>query len=156
MTTHARFWPIEEKDIQGCAEVFIEVFGNEPWNEEWHIADAKARLEEMYHTPGFHGVLAASGDEVLGFAMGYTEQWQRGKRHFYLQEICVLAEHRRLGVGTGLVHVLCRDLMTMDVEAIYLLTAREGPAQAFYEKLGFDVNPKMIVMGKYLDMEDAT
>jgi hypothetical protein len=44
--------------------------------------------------------------------------------------------------------------MAMDVEAIYLLTAREGPAQGFYEKLGFDVNPKMVLMDKYL--EDVT
>ncbi|MBN1977191.1 MAG: GNAT family N-acetyltransferase [Anaerolineae bacterium] len=151
MTTSARFWPIEEKDIPGCAEVFVEVFGSEPWNEQWHAVDAQARLEEMVHTPGFHGVLAASDEEMLGFAMGHTEQWQRGTKHFYLQEICVRTEHQRCGLGSGLMHVLCQDLTAMDVEAIYLLTARDGPAQAFYERLGFDANPGMIMMGKYLD-----
>jgi hypothetical protein len=44
----------------------------------------------------------------------------------------------------------------LDVEAIYLLTAREGPARAFYEKLGFDVNSRMVMMGRYLDKEEAT
>jgi aminoglycoside 6'-N-acetyltransferase I len=151
MADWARFWPIEEKDIQGCAEVFVTVFGNPPWNENWDIADAKARLEEIYHTPGFHGIFVASDYETLGFAMGHTEQWRRGKKHFYLQEICVRTEHQRRQVGTNLIRVLCQDLMAMDVEAIYLLTARVGPAQAFYEKLGFDVNPRMIMMGKYLD-----
>jgi aminoglycoside 6'-N-acetyltransferase I len=151
MTTHVRFWPIEEKDIPECAKVFAAVFGNEPWNEEWRVADAQARLEEMVHTPGFHGLLVASDDELLGFAMGHTEQWQRGKKHFYLQEICVLPDYQQRGLGSGLVHVLCQDLMAMDVEAIYLLTAREGLAQAFYEKNGFATNPEMIMMGKYLD-----
>jgi ribosomal protein S18 acetylase RimI-like enzyme len=155
MADWARFWPIEEKDIPDCAEVFVKVFGNEPWNEEWHIADARARLEEIYHTPGFHGIFVASDYEMLGFAMGYAEQWRRGKKHFYLKEMCVLTEHQRRGVGTNLIHVLCQDLMTMDVEAIYLLTAREGPAQAFYERLGFDVNPKMIMMGRYLNEGDV-
>ncbi|MBN1813348.1 MAG: GNAT family N-acetyltransferase [Anaerolineae bacterium] len=151
MTTLARFWPIEEKDIPECAEVFTAVFGGEPWNEAWHVADAQARLEEMVRTPGFHGVLVASDDKLLGFAMGHTEQWQHGKKHFYLQEICVLPDYQQRGLGSGLVQVLCRDLMALDVEAIYLLTARKSPAQAFYEKLGFDVNPEMIMMGKYLD-----
>jgi ribosomal protein S18 acetylase RimI-like enzyme len=45
--------------------------------------------------------------------------------------------------------------MAMDVEAIYLLTAREGPAQAFYERLGFNVNPEMIMMGKYLEERES-
>ena len=53
-------------------------------------------------------------------------------------------------------YVLCQDLTAMGVEAIYLLTAREGPAQAFYEQLGFDINPRMIMMGKYLDEGEAT
>jgi aminoglycoside 6'-N-acetyltransferase I len=150
MTTRVRFWPIEKKDIPKCAEVFAAVFGNEPWNEEWHVADAQARLEEMAYTPGFHGVLVASDDELLGFAMGHMEQWQRGKKHFYLQEMCVLPCYQQRGLGSSLVQALCRDLMAMGVEAINLLTARGGPAQAFYEKLGFDVNPEMIMMEKYL------
>jgi aminoglycoside 6'-N-acetyltransferase I len=155
MTIATRFQPIEEKDIPDCTEVFVAVFCDEPWNEAWHVADAQARLEEMVHTPGFHGVLVASDDELLGFAMGHTEQWQRGKKHFYLQEMCVLPDYQRRGLGSGLVQMLCRDLMAMDVEAIYLLTARGGPAQAFYEKLGFDVNPEMIMMGRYLNEEKA-
>jgi aminoglycoside 6'-N-acetyltransferase I len=155
MTTRVRFWPIEEKDIPECTKVFAAVFGDEPWNEEWHVADAQARLEEMAHTPGFHGVLVASDDEILGFAMGHTEQWQCGKKHFYLQEMCVLPDYQQRGLGSGLMQVLCRDLMAMGVEVIYLLTARGGPAQAFYERLGFDVNPEMIMMGKYLSEEKA-
>jgi ribosomal protein S18 acetylase RimI-like enzyme len=156
MANRARFWPIEERNIPDCAEVFVEVFRGEPWNEAWHVTDAQARLEEMVHTPGFHGVLAASDDKILGFAMGHTEQWQRGQKHFYLKEMCVLADHQRSGIGTGIMQTLCDDLVKLNVEAIYLLTAREGPAQAFYERLGFDVNPRMIMMGKHLDERDAT
>jgi aminoglycoside 6'-N-acetyltransferase I len=156
MADFARFRPIEEKDIPDCAEVFVEVFGNEPWNEEWHIADAQARLEEMAHTPGFQGVLAASDGKALGFAMGYMEQWQRGKKHYYLKEMCVVPRHQRSGIGTGIMQTLCNDLAKLDVEAIYLLTARGGPAQAFYERLGFDINPRRIMMGKYLGEGETT
>ena len=130
MADWARFSPIEEKDIPDCAEVFVEVFGNEPWNEEWHIADARARLEEIYHTRGPYGVIAIEDGEAVGFAMGHTEQWRRGKKHFYIKEMCALTDRQRHGLGTGLMKTLCSDRAKRDVEAIYLLTAREGPAQA--------------------------
>ena len=148
MTINAR--PIEEADLTPCAEVFVTVFGNPPWNEAWDIGDVKTRLEEMYRTPGSYGVIASEDNEVLGFAMGCAEQWRRGKKHFYLKEMCVLPDRQRRGIGTEIVETLCRNLTEMGIEAIYLLTARDSPAQAFYEKLGFHVNAKMIMLGKYL------
>ena len=111
------------------------------------------RLEEMQRTPGSYGVVATEDNRALGFAVGYAEQWQRGRKHFYLKEMCVLPGHQRRGLGTGLMQTLCNELAQMGIEAIYLLTARESSAQAFYERLGFDVNPKMILMGKYIDEE---
>jgi hypothetical protein len=33
---------------------------------------------------------------------------------------------------------------------VYLLTARDSAAEAFYNKRGFYISPKMIMMGKYL------
>jgi aminoglycoside 6'-N-acetyltransferase I len=150
MATSVRFRPIEHRDIPECAKVFIAVFGNEPWDEDWNVADAQARLDEIYHTPGFYGVVAADGDDVLGFAMGHVEQWQRGKKHFYLVEMCVLPNHQQRGLGASLMQTLCGDLAKTGVEVIYLLTAQDSAAQGFYEKLGFEVNPEMILMGKYL------
>jgi ribosomal protein S18 acetylase RimI-like enzyme len=141
---------IEEVDLVPCAEVFVMVFSNPPWNEAWDIGDVKTRLEEMYHTPGSYGVIAIDENEVLGFALGYAEQWRRGKKHFYLKEMCVLPSHQRRGIGTAIIKTLCRDLAATGAEAIYLLTARDSPAQTFYERLGFHVNAKMIMMGKYL------
>lgn len=146
-------YPLGEAHLTRCAEVFVTVFGNPPWNEAWDVDDVKTRLEEMYRTPGSYGVIAIEENEVLGFAMGYAEQWRRGKKHFYLKEMCVLPGRQRSGIGTEIVETLRRELMEMGVEAIYLLTARESPAQAFYEKLGFHVNAKMIMMGKYLSSQ---
>ncbi len=36
------------------------------------------------------------------------------------------------------------------VGKVYLLTARDGPAQAFYAKCGFYVSPRMVLMGRRL------
>jgi aminoglycoside 6'-N-acetyltransferase I len=148
------------EDIRQCAEVFVEVFGHAPWNEDWVIADALVRLEEIGRTPGFYGVIAyedegavlpVSSEQVLGFAMGYTEQWKQG-RHFYLTEMCVVPHCQRRGIGTAIMEALCQGLVAMGVEAIYLLTLRDSPAAVFYEKSGFNISPRMILMGKRLDI----
>jgi aminoglycoside 6'-N-acetyltransferase I len=146
-------------DICRCAEVFVAVFSREPWNEDWRVTDALTRLEELYRTPGFYGVIAYADEEMvppedseqgLGFAMGHTERWKRG-RPFYLTEMCVMPHRQRRGVGTAIMRVLCQDLAEMDVEAMYLLTLRDSPAEAFYEQCGFNVNSRMILMGKWLE-----
>lgn len=108
------------------------------------------RLEEIYRTPGFYGLVAeAEGQGVVGFAMGYAEQWQEQK-HFYLKEMCVATQGQRRGIGTAIMQGLEQGLAAMDVEKIYLLTARGSSAEAFYQKCGFYISPKMIMMAKYL------
>ena len=102
---------------------------------------------DLFMTPGFYGVIAVDGTEVIGFAMGHLETWDRGK-HFYLQEMCVAPARQRGGIGTTIIQTICDDLAAMHVEKIYLLTSRDTPAADFYEKCGFYVSQKMVMMGK--------
>jgi ribosomal protein S18 acetylase RimI-like enzyme len=146
---------MEQKHLATCADVFVTAFDSTPWNEKWDVDDAKTRLEEMYRTPGARGLIAISDTgEILGFALGHTEQWQRGKKHFYLKEMCVLPAYQRQKLGTDLMQVLCSDLVKEGVEAIYLLTSQKSHAKTFYKRLEFDTNSEMIMMGKYLKESD--
>ncbi len=141
--------PIQSNDIPRCAELFAAAFVCAPWSEAWSIADATARLDEVYRTPGAYGVVAEDDATLVGFALGYTEQLNR-EQHFYLKEMAVAPERQHEGVGTAMLEALCRALAAMGITVIYLLTLRDSPAQAFYEKSGFQVNSGMVVMGKRL------
>lgn len=59
--------------LDACANVFVEVFKDEPWNEHWTQQTAKMRLLETLNTPGFIGFVLRH-NEVLGFVVGYYEQ----------------------------------------------------------------------------------
>ena len=151
MCEKQRLHVMAHSDIPECAEVFVAVFGRDPWNEAWTTAEAEARLDAFFSTPGAYGTLARSEDgRVLGFAMGHAEQWCRG-RHFYLREMCVLPDRQREGIGSELFRALVGGLSKMDVSVVYLMTARKSTAEAFYEKHGFDSNPDMVLMGKPID-----
>jgi aminoglycoside 6'-N-acetyltransferase I len=141
--------PIEPGDIARCAELFAATFARAPWSEDWDVADATARLAEVYQTPGAYGVVAEDGAALVGFALGYAEQLSR-EQHFYLKEMAVAPERQHSGIGTALMEALRRDLAALGVSVIYLLTLRASPAEAFYKKCGFHVSDRMIVMGKRL------
>lgn len=144
------FSPIAPADLNECAALFASVFNGPPWNEDWDVEAARQRLEDCYRTPGYHGLLAKNGDEVVGFALGFIESWDKSK-NFHLKEICVASALQRSGVGTALLGALEESLEKQNVKRLYLHTARDTSAHAFYEKQGFYASSKMITMVKRLE-----
>ena len=69
---------------------------------------------------------------------------------FYVQEMCVLEAYRGQGVGRQIVAALEAKLAEQSISSLYLLTARNSAAEAFYEKLGFYNNEGVVVMTKRL------
>ena len=80
-------------------------------------------------------------------AFGYSQRYQE-EMHYFLLEFCVANDRQREGIGGNLLKELHRRLQKSGVSRIYTLTGRETPAQAFYEKGGFYVSPKMVMMAK--------
>jgi ribosomal protein S18 acetylase RimI-like enzyme len=152
---------LAESDLAACARLYGSVFAAEPWNERWAHDDVERRLREIHRTPGAFGLTAhAGGDDADddaddddgtpdGFVAGYAEQWGDA-RHFYVKEMCVGTDRQRRGVGSALMAALTDALKRRGVTKVYLLTARGGPAQAFYARCGFYTSEKMVLMGKYL------
>ncbi|KAB8334586.1 GNAT family N-acetyltransferase [Scytonema tolypothrichoides VB-61278] len=132
--------------LDDCANLYVEVFNTEPWNEQWTIETARLRLFEILNTPGFIGFVFQQ-DEVLGFVAGYCEQMQKGKG-FYIKEICTRSDKQRLGIGTKLLNQLMNTLTAMEVTTIYLVTMKDGQAEAFYTTNGYQRSQKLIVMSK--------
>ncbi len=141
--------PFTPGDLDGAITLYVGVFNAEPWNDRWTIETARKRLAETFDTPGFLGVVAVENAEPIGFVAGYREQWFTGG-HYYLKEMCVRTDRQRAGIGTRLIEHLERRLRDLDVERVYLLTARGGPAETFYAKRGYWASPKMIVMAHRL------
>ncbi len=132
--------------LDRCAYLYVEVFNREPWNEQWSFNTARTRLFEIINTPGFVGFVFKQ-DELLGFLAGYCKQGQKGKS-FYLEEICVRPHQQRQGIGTKLLNKLMDTLTCIEVNRVYLLTNKDGQAEAFYKKHGYQRNQQMIFMTK--------
>jgi len=84
---------IQTTDLTRCAEIFNKVLDAPPWNEAWIVSSPLARLTEIAGTPGFVGLKAIANGRMIGFAMGFTEPFDKGT-DFYLKEMCVLHERQ--------------------------------------------------------------
>ncbi|MBS1199264.1 MAG: family acetyltransferase [Proteobacteria bacterium] len=138
---------IEIDDLDDLAQLFQACFSVPPWNEKWTFELARSRIARMLECRSCRGVLATEGDSVVGMAFGQVEGWIDGNL-FLLQELCVLSKHRGQGIGKVMLNKLVSDLRSNDgLIALYLLTDRGGPAESFYQKLGFACSGQKIVMG---------
>jgi aminoglycoside 6'-N-acetyltransferase I len=134
-------------DWTDCASFFVEAFNAPPWNEGWTADSALQRLADCARTPHFLGLIAEDGAEIVGMAFGYSQRYQE-EMHYFLLEFCVANSRQREGIGGSLLKELHRRLQAAGVSRIYTLTGRETPGQAFYEKEGFYVSPKMVMMAR--------
>lgn len=128
--------PFRRDDLDAGARLYRAAFNGPPWNDDWTVETARTRLAEIVDTPGYRGFAASTDGELVGLAVGNAERWHTGE-HFHLKEMCVRPEEQGSGIGTRLVAHLVEDLRDAGVERVYLLTARDGPASAFYRSRGF-------------------
>lgn len=139
----------ERNDLLKCIDTFISVFNQEPWNDEWSTETANRYLMDFTNTPGFIGVVAVEGEEVIGFVLGVRKQWWSGEE-FFINELCVRIEKQKTGVGSALMNFLMQTLESSGISNITLLTDRGTPAEVFYKKFGFTEIDRLVFMNKNL------
>lgn len=141
--------PFTAAHLDAAARLYVAVFNAAPWHDRWTTATAHRRLAETLATPNALG-FALLDDDLVGFVLGHAEPWFDGD-HFYLKEMCIRADRQRGGLGSRLLRHLEGALREQGVGRIYLLTAREGPAAAFYEGQGYYTSRKMALMAHRLE-----
>jgi len=148
--------PFADPDLEACADLFIQVFSRPPWNDRWPSTEvAYAYLKEFVDTPGFQGFVAIVDQQIVAFLLGHLKRWWSGSE-YYIDEFGVHPDAQGQGIGTMLVDHLKQTLLQAGIYTITLLTARDTPAAAFYEKQGFVTHQRMAFMShRITDQEEA-
>lgn len=150
ITSNIHIEPFPRENLEAGARLYRDVFNEPPWNDEWTVETARARLAQLTEMPGYYGYGVTLDGTLVGFLMGYTEQWYTGK-FFHLKEMCVDPDHRRRGIGTELLSRLIDRLERENVTRMHLFTLRDSPARAFYDERGFHLNEDMGMQSLQLD-----
>jgi len=143
------FTAITENDIHELAQLFIETFNANPWNEHWTTQTAEKRLSQMIHVESFFGLKAFDQGKLCGLILGCFEQYDNGP-NFYLREFCVKNTLQGKGIGTAILKTLEEHLIQKDVKEIYLCTARKSTAELFYKKHHYQEDQQLCLLSKSL------
>ena len=104
------------------------LFESVNWTQHFNMSVAADALQRSLHT-----VVATIGDEAVGMARVTGD----GAFTFYVQDVVVVPEHQRVGIGTALMEAVMRwiDQNAPPKAFVALFTARR--LAPFYEQFGF-------------------
>lgn len=138
---------LTKEHINEIAEIYVDAFNSEPWNDKWTIESAFNRISQMMNCEGFDGLVACEDEKILGMILGNHEYYYNGM-HFHIKEFCVDLKLRGKGVGAQLIEEFTQRLKNKGIDEIILLTSRGDVTEGFYKKHGFKSFEDMVIMGK--------
>lgn len=142
-----KYKEITKDYIRDIAEVYIEAFNSEPWNDEWTIESASKRISQMINCEGFDGLVAYEEEKLIGMILGNHEYYYDAML-FQIKEFCVAPQVKGTGVGAKLLDEFTIRLKAKEIDRIILLTSRTNATEGFYRKHGFNSFEDMVMMGK--------
>ncbi len=137
--------PFEAGDLDRCTDLYVRVFAEPPWSEEWLPQDARRHLEQTLKTPGFVGLVAEEGERVVGVVTGTSRCGATGD-YALLDDMFVDHDLRGQGIGRRLMDELKRRLAQQGVIAVALFAQATSHAADFYRAYGFLEDPDLRFM----------
>ena len=123
-----------KETLDACTMLFIKVFNDSPWNDEWTMATARPLLNCYFNTPQFIGLMAVANKTPLGCIMGNIEPNFAGDI-FYLRELFVAPDHKNKGIGKYLMAALKKELSLKNAATLVLFT--RNTIFSYYQQFGF-------------------
>lgn len=142
-----RILQLDETHLKECSLIYIDTFNEEPWNDNWTEVSSYIRLDEIYRTPGFIGLMVIENESVLGAVFGNLETWFEGYM-YNLKEMFIKKSEKGKGVGSMLFKHLEDELKNHEVTSISLFTSKGDFTEKFYLKNGCVTEDDMIMMCK--------
>jgi len=136
---------IKEQDLRPLAELYVSVFKQEPWNEDWKVDWAYERLSFIFKSHRFYGYIAEENQSILGGVFSRIGSY-RGRLELEIVEYYVCSGHQRKGVGSALLEELKNVAETDGISCFVLQTDKNTYAEDFYAKHGFEAHEENLLM----------
>jgi aminoglycoside 6'-N-acetyltransferase I len=138
---------LTKEHIRKIAEIYVDAFNSEPWNDEWTIKSASLRISQMINCEGFDGLVAYEDEKLIAMILGNHEYYYDAML-FQIKEFCVNVKVKGTGIGSKLLDEFIIRLKAKGIERIILLTSRTDETEGFYKKHGFESSEGMVMMEK--------
>ena len=126
---------IMETDIKELALVMKKVYADKPWHEKWIDERAEYRIKSILSHQEAIGLVAIDDNDIIGGILGFVNLYD-DYDIFFVEELHILPEWKRKGVGRYLMTCLEKILKDKGISAIQLISIDEN--LEFYKKIGFE------------------
>ena len=116
---------------------------------EGSIETTTKRIHQVMTREDAFGLLLEDKGRLLGFAMGYFEQYDDCQA-YDLIEIVVAGERQNQGLGTAFMRELERRVREKGAMLIQLQSVNDAKHEHFYDKLGFKDAKNLVLKTKML------
>lgn len=126
----------EIESIDACAKVYIEAYGEEPWQEAYEHFVIKSYIEKFIKTETRYCFALKKEGVVVGVALCVK---MPGTESDYLriEDFCVTPKKQRSGLGSMFLQLIGEQLEALGCDSILLGTQKDFPSHRFYVKNGF-------------------
>ncbi|MBN1646279.1 GNAT family N-acetyltransferase [Candidatus Woesearchaeota archaeon] len=127
---------LSESDVDKCVGLFVKVFAEPPWKENWSAESARQHLLETYLQGKDFCFYAEQDSRVIAFIFGRGQTWDDG-RELFIDEAGVDPLFRGKGVGKLMFEHLedyCRE---KEIVSVSLGTNVKAGSFEFWKKMGF-------------------
>ena len=136
------------EDLPRTAKLYVDYY-NTYEDGEGTIETTTKRIHQVMTREDAFGLLLEDEGRLLGFAMGYFEQYDDCQA-YDLIEIVVAGERQNQGLGTAFMRELERRVREKGAMLIQLQSVNDTKHEHFYDKLGFKDAKNLVLKTKML------
>lgn len=137
-----------EPDIDRVVPLYIDYY-NTCEEGIWTRETTYKRIHQVWSREDSLCLIAVEDDRILGFAMGYFEQYDDLKA-YDLVEIVVARDQQRKGLGTAFMQELEHRVRELGGASIQLQAVNDAMHEQFYGKLGYQNVVNFVLKTKWL------
>lgn len=133
---YLNFREIKTEDFSTCANILVEAYKGEPWNNSWTKKEALLRIEATMSGFNSRGYVIEQNNKIISMCLGRIDYYYGNWSQFCIDEFNVLPSLQGKGIGGRLLQFVTNVLKDEQINKIFLMTGGKQAAQ-FYTKQGF-------------------
>ncbi|HFI0177292.1 TPA: GNAT family N-acetyltransferase [Streptococcus suis] len=143
-------------DIEMVKQLFLSVFSQEPWNDDWSDEEQLDRyIGDLLEHPRALCFGLIDQDSLIAISLGNIRYWYEGTE-YRIEELCIARDYQGRGIGKDFLKRIEEQLVERKIVHILLQTERNLPAFSFYEKCGFRALEEDVTMVKKVGRNGAS
>lgn len=139
---------MEEKDIDRVVPVYIDYYNNHE-DCQWTRKTTYKRIHQVWNREDSLCLILEEGDEVLGFAMGYFEQYE-DLSAYDLVEIVIDYKYQNKGLGTKFMEEIEHRVIALGGKLIQLEAVNDEAHERFYDRLKYQTAGNLLLKSKFI------